>query len=264
VRCRACRSWTYLPRPSADEQAARHDSPEYFEHEYFQARRDEKATYLRRCRQIFAQIAQVADPASLKGERLLDVGCDTGSLLAAAAETYGLVPAGVDVAERAVAGARAKGFEVFHGTLEEAPAEYSGFGLVTAVDILEHVVDPQRFLADVFRRMRPGGILYVQTPNLDSTVYGVGRGLCRLTAARPRGFFDRLFPPQHIQYFSAPGLRSLAEKAGFTVGRLGRRILPAADIVASQTVRAGMMALQAVDSVSGREILHCAVLRKPA
>lgn len=264
ARCPSCQSWTYLPRPSAPQQAALHDNAAYFQHEYFRGRREERAKIAPRCQRVFSHIAEVADLRSLTGERLLDIGCDTGSFALAAAEGYGLVPMGVDVAARAVAEARARGVHAFHGEIGEAPAEFSGFRIVTAVDVIEHTVDPGAFLLDVSSRMAPGGLLYVQTPNLDSTVYRIGGQLCRLTAARPRSLFERLFPPQHIQYISRRGLRALAARAGLAVASLRTRVLPATDVATSPLMRAAVMALQCLDVPRREEILICAVLRKEA
>jgi 2-polyprenyl-3-methyl-5-hydroxy-6-metoxy-1,4-benzoquinol methylase len=264
ARCPSCQSWTYLPRPSAPQQAAIHDNAEYFQHDYFRGRREDKANLARRCQSVFSQVAEVADLRSLRGERLLDIGCDTGSFALAAAEGYGLVPMGVDVAARAVAEAQARGVHACHGEIGEAPAEFSGFRMVTAVDIIEHTVDPGSFLLDVSSRMALGGLLYVQTPNFDSTVYQVGRRLCRLTAARPRALFERLFPPQHIQYISRRGLGELAARSRLAVISLRTRVLPAADVAASPLVREAVMALQGLDVPRREAILICAVLRKEA
>ena len=264
ARCPSCRSWTYLPRPSAPQQAAIHDNAEYFQHDYFRGRRQEKAKLARRCQNVFSHIAEVADLRSLRGERLLDIGCDTGSFALAAAEGYGLVPMGVDVAARAVAEAQARGVHACHGEIGEAPGDFSGFRIVTAVDVIEHTVDPGAFFLDVSSRMAAGGLLYVQTPNFDSTVYQVGRRLCRLTAARPRSLFERLFPPQHIQYISRRGLRELAARARLAVISLRTQVLPAADVAAPPLIRGAVMALQGLDVPRREEILICAVLRKEA
>ena len=43
IRCGSCGSWTRFPRPTAQEQAAIHDSAEYFGHPYFKRRRELKA-----------------------------------------------------------------------------------------------------------------------------------------------------------------------------------------------------------------------------
>jgi hypothetical protein len=211
--CNSCGSWTSLPRPTVESQASLHDTAEYFEHPYFQARRENEALSLGRCRNIFGQIANVMNVDCLRGERMLDIGCDVGSLLVAAAQSYGIQPLGLDVAGRAV-------------------------------------------------HLASGGLFFIQTPNCESIVYQLGWRISQLTNGRPSGSLDRLFPPQHIQYFSQCGLQFLAQRIGFQVVDMQTRILPRSDIVTSVLVRVGLMGLQVIDSLRGKQILLCTVLRK--
>src|SRR6516165_8594983 len=96
--CANCGSWMYSPRASATEQAALHDNAEYFDHPYFTRRRIITPSQGRRCRGVFQRLA--VDLASLPGERVLDIGCDTGTFLVAARDEFGIAPVGLDVAVR--------------------------------------------------------------------------------------------------------------------------------------------------------------------
>jgi 2-polyprenyl-3-methyl-5-hydroxy-6-metoxy-1,4-benzoquinol methylase len=261
-RCDYCGSWTSLPRPTVESQASLHDTAEYFEHPYFQARREDDALSANRCHNIFGHVAKVIDVDCLRGERMLDIGCDVGSLLVAAAQSYGITPLGLDVAGRAVQVARSRGLQVFHGTIEQAPEEFSGVKLATAVDILEHAADPSAFLKAVRDRLASGGLLFIQTPNCESIIYQIGWRISQLTNGRPRDALERLFPPQHIQYFSRGGLQFLAQRIGFQIINIQTRILPRSDIVTSVLVRSALMGLQVIDSFRRKQILFCVVLRK--
>jgi SAM-dependent methyltransferase len=261
--CPACRSWTYLPRPTPDEQQRIHDNPEYFEHPYFEGRRALTPAMRRRCRQTFERVGAAVALGALRGRRVLDVGCDTGAFLRAAAEAYGIEPVGIDVNARAVAVARGCGVEAYHTDLESLDPELDNFEVITAIDLIEHVPDPARFLRQLGGRLAPGGVAYLETPHIRSLVYGVGRLLGALTGGRPRGLIDRLFPPQHVQYFTAEGFAFLAARAGLEVVHLGRRALPFSDLMTSLPVRVGLSGLQLLDRLAGREILLCALLRRP-
>jgi SAM-dependent methyltransferase len=260
--CPACRAWTYLPRPTQEEQSVLHDTGSYFDHPYFELRRAIGPRQRRHCRRIFSRLAVAVDVASLRGKRLLDVGCDTGTFLATAAEEFGVIPVGVDVAERAVAAARSRGIEAWRTTIEEAPPSLNGFPVITAIDLIEHVSDPARFLAEIYRRLAPGGVVYVETPNAASAVYSAGRVLSFVIRGRESALMERLFPAQHVQYFSARSLAGLGRRCGFDVVWQGTRVLPWADIAASAAVRAGMTVLQAADRLAGNCILNCAVMRR--
>lgn len=180
-----------------------------------------------------------------------------------AQEEYGVVPVGLDVAARAVSLARKDGLEVYQSTIEEAAPHVTDFQLVTAIDVIEHVPDPRSFLHEVLRRLRPGGFAYIETPNIGSTVYSFGRRLSGFTGGRPAALFERLFPPQHVQYFTPSSLRQLASDAGFDVVRMDTRVLPLSNITASLPALIALGALQASDRVFRTEIIIYAVLRRP-
>jgi len=260
--CHSCGSWTYLPRPNAHAQAKIHDNTDYFDHPYFKLRRAIAPRQRQRCHEVIGRLSCALDISSLRGERLLDIGCDTGIFLKVAQEEFGIVPVGIDVSQRAVRAALNRGVEAFGLRIEEAPAELAGFRLVTAIDLIEHVPDPGAFLQQVRERLRPGGVLYLETPNIRSAVYRFGRWLSSATGGRPAQLFERLYPPQHIQYFTPESLRVLAHNAGFDVVRLGTRVLPSADIAAGWAARIPISALQAFDTIFKSEILIWTVLRR--
>jgi SAM-dependent methyltransferase len=261
--CDGCGSWTCLPRPSAAQQAAIHDNREYFDHPYFKLRRVITPAQRKRCRGVFGSLSAAIDVASLRGERLLDIGCDTGVFLKAAKEEFGIIPVGVDVAARAVEEAQRDGIEAYQARLEEAPAELSGFAAATAIDLVEHVADPAAFLREARGRLRPGGLIYVETPNIRSAVYRFGRMLGGLTGGRPAGLLERLFPPQHIQYFTPNSFGDMATRSGLEVVTLSTRVLPRSHISVSPAALAPIALLQGLDRLLRTEILVCAVLRRP-
>ncbi len=261
--CAQCETWIYFPRPDQGRQSGIHDTAEYFEHPYFKLRRTLNAAQIRRCRQIFGRIGGTIDVAGLRGRRMLDIGCDTGVFLSAAAQEFGVAPVGIDVNKQAVAAARNSGIDAFTGTLEAAPASLADFPLITAIDLIEHVASPGALLEEIGRRLAPGGVTYLETPNIRSAVYRIGRWLSIVTGGRPAGLYDRLFPAQHIQYFTRQSLAMLARASGLEVIALGERTLPSGDIAANPLVRASMSAMQAIDRLTRERILIWVVLRRP-
>jgi 2-polyprenyl-3-methyl-5-hydroxy-6-metoxy-1,4-benzoquinol methylase len=264
VACEGCGSWTLLPRPSPERQAALHNDAAYFEHPYFQDRRGARRRLLDRCRRIFHRLSPAASPEAWRGKRFLDIGCDTGSLLETAAERWGVVPFGVEVSERAAAGARARGLAVHCGTIEEAPAKLRDLDGACAIDVVEHVADPARFLGAVRERLRPGAGLYIQTPNIASSIYWLGQSLFAWTGGRPRATLERTFPAEHVHYLTPRGLGALGRRCGFEVESLGTRTMPASEIATSPPVLLAIMALQCLDAWRRERVLLHAVLRRPA
>ncbi|HEY9617436.1 MAG TPA: class I SAM-dependent methyltransferase [Microcoleaceae cyanobacterium] len=263
VQCDRCQSWISLPRPTVNDQIAIHDDAEYFEHPYFELRRHAQQAIDRRCRQVFSRLAAGIDLNILRNDRLLDVGCDTGSFLESAARQFGIVPVGVDVSSWTVQEAQKQGIEAYATALETAPTHLSQFSVITAIDLIEHVVDPASLLKQIFLRLRPGGVTYLETPNIQSSIYQLGSLLSGLTGGRPASVFERLFPLQHIQYFTPNSFRTLVEACGFEIVQLELRPLPFSDLATSTPIRAGLTALQVFDRLTHNEILICGLLRKP-
>ena len=135
--------------------------------------------------------------------RLLDVGCGAGNLLLAA-QKNGWNGHGLDVSANAAKHVRELGFEVFQGELRDANFPDGHFDVVTAAEFLEHLPEPRALLTEVARVLRPGGLFWTTTPH--------ARGL----SARVLGLKWRcIWPPEHLQLFSASGLKSLMRDVGF-------------------------------------------------
>ena len=264
VQCGKCGSWIYLPRRDSQAQAALHDEAEYYTHPYFQERRSDLQAADSRCREIFTRVSYGVNLASLRGQCVLDVGCDTGTFIASAARQFGIVPTGIDVSGQAVRVAKSHGVDAYCCDLVNAPAHLRELPLITVIDLIEHLIDPVCFLEQARSRLRPRGLLYMETPNPASTIYGLGSFLSRLSNGRPAALLERLFPPHHVEYFTASSLSDLARRQGLDLAWIGSRVLPPRDLAVSLPLRVGITALQGLDVMLNRRILLCALLRKTA
>lgn len=136
--------------------------------------------------------------------RLLDIGFGAGTILEIASklkwEAFGL-----EVSKPAVEHARKSGFEVFHGNLTEARYPDHYFDVITSSEILEHLPDPNTDLREIARILRPGGMFWATTPSAK----GFSFRLLKLN-------WSVLSPPEHIQLYSARGVRLMLKNAGFS------------------------------------------------
>jgi len=133
--------------------------------------------------------------------RMLDVGCATGGFLITCRSSFDVQ--GVELNDTTAEIARRQGFDVLTGRLNDVPGEAT-FGLITMLQLIEHVVKPSELLADAFRLLEPGGLLYINTPNVDSASFRyLGRYHTHVS-----GF-------GHVSLFTRQALGMLAERAGF-------------------------------------------------
>jgi SAM-dependent methyltransferase len=145
------------------------------------------------------------EPAFDRPGRLLDFGCGAGDFLAKSRD-LGWKCCGVELSDRAIAAASARGLEVRRSTADYPDAS---FDYVRANHSLEHVLDPPAVLAELHRLLRPGGTLFIGVPTRD--------GL-------PARVFGRhwwyLGAPVHPVTFSTRGLVGLVRRIGFRVERV--------------------------------------------
>lgn len=137
---------------------------------------------------------------------LLDIGCGYGYLLQLATER-GWQAVGVNPNAREAQYARAEmGVAVPARIVEEAGFPDASFDVVSLVEVLEHLADPVSVLSQANRVLRPGGLLYLQTPDLDCVE-------ARLLKRR----WVMLYVNSHWFFYSDRPLRQLLQRTGFRV-----------------------------------------------
>ena len=108
--------------------------------------------------------------APLAGLDLLDIGCGAG-LFAEPLARLGADVIGVDPSPKSIEVARRHaeetGARVTYraATVEELAAEPSRFDVVSAMEVIEHVADPARFVALAAALIKPGGLFLASTLN---------------------------------------------------------------------------------------------------
>jgi len=205
VRCRQCGLTYANPRPNEEEVLKAYQEvvdPLYL--------REEMGRLLTFQRHLGA-VEDVIGPSQGEG-RLLDVGCYIGLFLQAAHER-GWEAWGVEPSRWAVEEGRRRGLTILEGALREILLDAESFDVVTLWDVAEHLLHPRATFAEIWRILKPGGWIVIQTLNIESW------------PARLLGPYWPWLMEMHLYYFSPRILARLLERVGFTAvkrARLGR------------------------------------------
>jgi SAM-dependent methyltransferase len=136
--------------------------------------------------------------------RVLDLGCARGDLLLRIRDTGNRDLVGVEPDDGAARVARARGLDVRTGTLEDAQFHEAEFATATLSHALEHVADPIDTLRELRRVIRPGGVLLLWLPNVDS-----------IEALLLGRYWIGYDAPRHLTTFSVTTLRRALQVTGF-------------------------------------------------
>jgi 2-polyprenyl-6-hydroxyphenyl methylase/3-demethylubiquinone-9 3-methyltransferase len=157
--------------------------------------------------------ADERDLRPLAGKTALDVGCGAG-LLAEPLARLGARVTAIDAARQVIAVARdhAAGQRLAIDYRHAAVVELVGrFDLVTAMEVIEHVADPQAFLASLAARLAPGGLMVLSTPNRTARsrllMITIAEGIGQI----PKGTHE------HGRFITPEEMKAMMAAAGLTV-----------------------------------------------
>ena len=147
----------------------------------------------------------LADPLAPRNGDLLDIGCGTGTFLAAARDA-GFRVRGTELDRNAARFAKEKlGLQrVLPLTISEFTERNAEerFDVVTFFEVLEHQAAPVEFLQKVKACVRPGGMIALSVPNRERWLTGP----------------DVLdYPPNHFLRWNAAALRNFLSSQGFAI-----------------------------------------------
>jgi len=138
-----------------------------------------------------------------KNNTWLDVGCGNGHLLSVSKKN-GWDAYGVEFTETAVAISRAKGITVFKGELDIKDYTENKFDVITFIEVLEHINNPNQELSAFNYLLRKGGALYITIPNFNS--------LSRFLFKEKWNIIEY---PEHLCYYTRKSLHNALIKNGF-------------------------------------------------
>lgn len=151
---------------------------------------------------LAALFTETTAPTFVPDGRLLDVGCGNGRFLRTM-RNLGWEVNGVEFSDDGVRVCRKAELPVHHGDLASAVFPDAHFDVITVRHVIEHIPEPQPFLSELARLLKPGGTLIMETPN--------SRALGRQWLSS-NWFANEV--PRHLFLYNPDALTLLAEQHG--------------------------------------------------
>lgn len=130
--------------------------------------------------------------------KLLDWGCGDGKWIRLA-DKYGFDSVGIDEFAEMVDHDR----DIIKGDITSPELTNEKFDIITSFHVIEHLSDPVGEFNMAFAKLKPGGLMIVETPNIDSFSFKIFRKK-----------WQPLHVPEHLNFFSPKTLETMISKAG--------------------------------------------------
>ncbi|ADL69665.1 Methyltransferase type 11 [Thermoanaerobacterium thermosaccharolyticum DSM 571] len=139
--------------------------------------------------------------------KFLDIGCSNGALVKCAKE-FGFDTIGIEVSKDVVQFAHQcfPDISVREGLLTEQNFSENYFDVITLYDVLEHLFNPRIELNEIYRILKPGGLLFIETPTTDSIFY-----------LEDPYSWDLMNPIEHVHLFNEENLIRLLIEIGYVI-----------------------------------------------
>lgn len=134
---------------------------------------------------------------------LLDIGCGIGYFLQEA-KTKSWNCFGTEFSTKAATICREKGIKIYEGELENIDFGDQKFDIITSFELIEHLIFPSAHVEKIYDLLRPGGILYITTPNFNS-----------LNRRLLKDKWNVIVYPEHLSYFTKKSMDYLLSNYGF-------------------------------------------------
>jgi SAM-dependent methyltransferase len=210
VRCSDCGHVWLNPRPALSELPVIYP-PTYYAYNYEQTINPIAVRAKRMLDEL--KIGSILRQLPAPPTSYLDVGCGSGRFLKAL-ERRGIARErlyGLELDQTAVDRLAAEGYQVTCESIERCqtiPDEK--VDLISMFHVIEHLDDPRGVVRKLTRWLSPGGVLALETPNLDSVDARVFRS----------GMWGGYHIPRHWHVFTPERLCQVLEQAGLEVLRV--------------------------------------------
>lgn len=135
------------------------------------------------------------------GSTLCDIGSGYGFFVEEALK-YNFQVVGIEPAKELIKYTQKKNLPISRTNLAQfIKTHKKKYDFVTLIHVIEHVVDPLKLIKNALQLLKPNGILYIETPNLNSHLYQAEQNI-----------YIYLTPPDHICIFSLKSFQFIISK----------------------------------------------------
>lgn len=186
-------------------QECREETHDRYKEDYFQYEVSNEENF-------FGLVAKTLDDFNLHnlipaGSSVLEIGSATGLFLKYM-DNLGHKSTGIEICKESVEyGRKTHGVNLINLPLEEADLEKESFDFIHFSHLIEHLNEPDAFVARVYGLLKKGGYIIVTTPNSSGLFSGLYKDDWRCIV------------DDHLFLFSKKNLAALLKKSGFKIAR---------------------------------------------
>lgn len=166
--------------------------------------------------------------------KLLDVGCGLGFFVKAVLTAKPKWEAiGYEISKQAVAFANVQNGlpSVYSGLVQDSKLPSASFDIITLWDVIEHIPKPHSLLTYLHSLLKPGGILFLQTPNFPIQLMKANLKV-KLRGMQEGGHY--LEAKDHVNNYKMSTLAELGKQCGFIEPRY-KVLMPILSVAGSKS-----------------------------
>ncbi|MBN1383306.1 MAG: class I SAM-dependent methyltransferase [Elusimicrobia bacterium] len=170
---------------------------------------------------ISKTIADVFNQYIDKSKKIIDLGCGDGTHYGRFVSQLAGSYIGLDVSGEAVKKAKENGLEARkHNFNDRMPFDNNSFDVIICLEVIEHLFDPEFFLKECGRILKPAGFLILSLPNsfyLRQRIKFLSGSFSSMTGSPLAA--DKEWSAPHIRFFSKDSICRLLSISGFTISK---------------------------------------------
>jgi 2-polyprenyl-3-methyl-5-hydroxy-6-metoxy-1,4-benzoquinol methylase len=177
----------------------------YADAKFYKKAKSEESRIINEYKTRITLLSKLADKYRLR-KYLIDIGCASG-LFMKEAQKSGWTVEGIELSPKLSGEAQKEGLAVNNGLAEDLLGNKK-YSIVTAWEVLEHSIEPKRFLESLRDSVQNGGLIAITTPLSN----GIPARFLKLR-------YPMVLPKEHICLFSKKALKMLGENMGLQMVR---------------------------------------------